>query len=419
MQTQQLLLNGISIIIISLLFCLRCGRESEIQVVGIIPIPTADPVMELTFGDRDLPDEYLIARPTDFAVDDLGRVFVVDEDFVKVYTSNGQPVTMFGGTGQGPGEFENAERIWLSPNGYISVSGNQFGNTGHFFRPDFSFIERKNYIFWQPYKQVFDERGLRLAGTLEAVYCLGESERLHIVNARSIDRDSDRPEEVFLIYETADSVRILANYIKSYPANIDVTIAKELAAFLVKMLPGNRLVYLHTYHDSRVTEDGAAYTLNFLSLDTFEKSTLTHTYTPVEFDWQPATIHEEERNLYDPQLIQKQQDRNRLTEQVIDERKFRSPLRSLIVDGNTIFAATYLETKPGMVLTDVFDGSREEYVHSVSLPDTLCWRDVSPIIVNSSMYRLNGSPYTISGENVIIGFPRIEKYKIDPAVYGK
>jgi|GEM_PF-2483017 len=418
MKTQRLLLKGISVIIILLLFCLRCGRESEIQVVGTIPIPTRDPVLELTFGDKDLPDEYLIASPNSFAVDDSGRVFVVDEDFVKVYTSNGQPVTMFGGSGQGPGETEMAVQIWLSPNGYISVSGSQFGMTASFFKPDFSFIERKNYIFWQPYKQIIAERGLRLAGTLEAVYCLGESEWLHIVNASSIDRDSERPEEVFIIYETADSVRILANYIKSYPTNIDVTIAKELAAFLVKLLPGNRLVYIHTYHDSRINEEGATYTLTFLSLDTFEKSTLIHTYTPVEFDWQPGIIVGDLKQT-NPRLYQRVQERKRLTEKVIAERKFRSPLRSLFVDGNTIFAATFLETKPGMVLTDVFDGSREEYIHSVSLPDTLYWLDVSPIIVNSSMYRLNGSPYTISGENVIIGFPRIEKYRIDPAVYGK
>ncbi|MCK4783035.1 MAG: hypothetical protein KAV87_04740 [Desulfobacteraceae bacterium] len=91
---------------------------------------------ESSFGSENLPDDYLLVNPytRGLEVNLKGEVLIADENWIKIFSSNGQPITRFGGEGEGPGEFRRARDLYLSPNDYLSVFG--FGYTANYFRPD-------------------------------------------------------------------------------------------------------------------------------------------------------------------------------------------------------------------------------------------------------------------------------------------
>ena len=90
-------------------FLLACGSSDFIDDQGKNEILSDVLQLELTFGDKDLPDEYLLARPGGIAVNDNGDILVVDENRVKVYSNNGREKSIIGGPGEGPGYFERYE----------------------------------------------------------------------------------------------------------------------------------------------------------------------------------------------------------------------------------------------------------------------------------------------------------------------
>ncbi len=77
--------------------------------------------LELSFGDKDLSDEYLLAQPWKVAVTDNGNIVVCDEVCLKVFDKNGKPLRIVDRKGQGPGEFETLGNLYISPRGFLSV----------------------------------------------------------------------------------------------------------------------------------------------------------------------------------------------------------------------------------------------------------------------------------------------------------
>ena len=84
--------------------------------------------------------------------------------------------------------------------------------------------------------------------------------------------------------------------------------------------------------------------------------------------------------------------------------KVYAPLKFFSTDGKFIFAFTYEYVKGKGIIVDVFDSEKEEYICSVYFPFEY------PVIKNGYAYEPG-----INEE----GFTVVEKYKLDPAVYGK
>ena len=83
--------------------------------------------LEMSFGAENLPDEFILARPTDLKINNDGDIFVVDEKFIKVFDPSGQPKGMIGGKGNGPGEFGTRKAplsFTIGHYGFISVIHN-------------------------------------------------------------------------------------------------------------------------------------------------------------------------------------------------------------------------------------------------------------------------------------------------------
>ena len=92
---------------IGALFCailLNCNSGSDVTTSGTEPL-TDVLTLELSFGDKDLPDEYLLANPRGIAVNDEGDVFVTDEDRVKVFGDDGKEKAIIGRNGRGQESF--------------------------------------------------------------------------------------------------------------------------------------------------------------------------------------------------------------------------------------------------------------------------------------------------------------------------
>ena len=89
---------------------------------------------------------------------------------------------------------------------------------------------------------------------------------------------------------------------------------------------------------------------------------------------------------------------------MIKDTKYYPPLQRVFADGGIVVALTFQRNKKGEFLADIFDIVSGGYLRSAYF----C--DVPDVIKNGYAYR------SVQGNNI---YPYIEKYKINPAVYGK
>jgi len=78
---------------------------------------------EFRIGSTEGDPNYIFGAFISFAVDDDGDVYVLDwrEKTVRKFDHSGKFLFMFGGPGQGPGEFSSPEEIRYLPNGHLMV----------------------------------------------------------------------------------------------------------------------------------------------------------------------------------------------------------------------------------------------------------------------------------------------------------
>jgi len=84
--------------------------------------------------------------------------------------------------------------------------------------------------------------------------------------------------------------------------------------------------------------------------------------------------------------------------------KIYAPLQRIITDNYFIFAVTYEYNEGKGYLVDIFNSSSREYLRSAYFPF------IPDFLKNGYAYRLK------TGSDI---FPEVEKYKVNPAVYGK
>lgn len=398
--------------VINLISCTaRNGEDGNVSA----SMPPLEDVLtfEHSFGASDVPDDYMLVRPRGFAVDNNGEIMIVDEDYVKVYDSDGHPTALLGGSGEGPGEFDNIRNIWYSPNGYYTVFGGRFGFTAHYFRPDRSYINRVNFMSSRPFLDVLTEKNLRPQRP-EVIINLGEEEKVYSIDSQDLDRANRNHMEVFLFHETPDTLRMIANYQQTFMIwgeRMGVGLP-FMGRLLVTALPGKRIAYCHSYFDSTIEGETPTYTIHILDLETMEETSIQHIYEPQEIDWEPREIDQEyrERN---PDQARDQDETNKLVRKVVDERKFQAAVEALIVDRNYLFVFTsknrmeYGDEEIPEHQVDIFDTDTGNYIASAYLP-YINWI----AIYDGYLYKY--SSYYLTGEE-----PKIEKYSINQRVYGK
>ncbi|KPK89292.1 hypothetical protein AMJ80_10000 [bacterium SM23_31] len=416
MKIQLPFLKVISIICLSIfILLLNCSPDVEFQTMEVEPPLTDVLTLELAFGDENTIDDYdfLLAKPGYYiTVNSRNEILVIDELKIKVYDGSGKGIKIFGGRGQGPGEFIRPMFIWTGPTDYITVFGGTtlYNGTLHYFKPDFSFINRKMYDKdFNIYKMAISAQNSDLRPCMpEQVIQLNETERIIIFDAEQIQRAGMREQkyhrEVFLFYEKADTLLTLAHYVQSnFIPETGTFRISDLGWLEADYLPDNRFVFIHSFHDSRIGSSDADYTLTILSLDTMKKTFITHWFKPVELDWVPYEYPEEEKKKY-PGEYKRSLEQAKKRKDFNAERKYKAALQELLTDGNYIFAFTHFVNENNETLADIFDAVEGKYLHSA-------YFSVIPTVIK------NGYGYRVGRNSE--GFSVIEKYKINPAVYRK
>ena len=411
MNAQFSFIKGISIICLSLFLpFFNCRSEADFQAFEMEPL-TGVLNHVLTIGGEEViyeksQEEFYLNKPYSIAVNDANDILVLDEDRIQVFDEYGNPKKIVGRPGRGPGEFDGAYSLWISPEGYIAVRGGFQYDIYSAFTPDYKFIEMTSLLSNAPYQTLIEKQNMRVDKP-ELIITLNETDRLYKVTAQQLEKDQVKEDFVFLIYQTEDSVYVLADYKRTNVIRYEILSDRgkpHFGSLMAAMLTNNRVVYTHTFHETEIDENLANYKLFVLSLDNLKKIIITHPFNPVVFikKEDPTIKRMSERSPLPAELYKGLQQK---IYDVYDERKYKSTLQSLMTDRNYIFSFTFEKNKEDEIFTDIFNADTGKYLGSAYFPF------VPSVIENGYAYNLKKTTET--------EFAEIEKYKIDPVVYGK
>ncbi|MFC1553476.1 hypothetical protein ACFL7D_02470 [candidate division KSB1 bacterium] len=379
-------MNRKIVFVLAIFVCFRCSFHDE-EVTETIPY-FSDPVKKvLTVGSEDLPEKYLLDRPSPFHIGDNGDLYIFDEYYIKVFDKDGQPKTIFGGRGEGPGEFTGFSMgMWIAPTGILAVVDN--GWRYNLYAPDNSFIAKEDFRQTGTYKKLRDLLGLRTFFTENMVYFSREQ---RLIEGHQL-----------LAYDDGDSVTTLVHYQGKYLDKIHGTDQiLNFNAFQWQALPDYRAVYSHAGHDIIEDVNGTAFALHIVSLETMEEREIVVPYTRTVI---PDSVIDKVIVIV---MRRDEPNRKKLTDEEKDhvrEIKYYSPFYRMIADGNILFifyGVEQFEGENSAIVVDLDTGKRISRVRFPMRPERI----------------KNGYAYTIDTDQE--GFYVIEKYRIDPAVYGK
>jgi len=365
--------------------------------------------LELSFGDENTisKNEFLLVRPRDMVVNNAGDIFVVDEDRVKLFGNDGKEKLIFGRSGQGPGEFTRADDITIGPQGYVTVMDNVGYGVFNIFSSDYSFVEKVNLKNIQKYIQ-FIGKNKWASFFVNKVYSINEEERIVKISISQLDKNEVNYETTLLLHETPDTLFEITRY-RSLSYNqfiIDERMYRRGFAIAYQgsliwvVTDDKRVIFTHTSHDFTINSNSAHYWINIYSLDTCEITKITHRYTPVDIpdelkDW----YYQSFKDMNEPIMAEK-------SKKLMKDSRYFPPIEDIFCDKNLLFVKLGKNPLKKDYLYDIIDLNSGEFYMSIIVPDSLDFY----CIKNGYAYRLK------TGRDI---FTVVEKYRIDPTVYGK
>lgn len=357
--------------------------------------------LELSFGDEKtiLNDEFLIVHPQYIVVNYDGDIYVLEGEIekrkTKVFDKNGGEKLILGGYGRGPGEYTLPANPIVSREGFLTVVDNIYRY--NIYSPDFKFLNSVRWSNDQLFNNYLNKNNFRFRITTPytvKVHSINDSERIISLMTSNISLEDKFPYYDVLFYEYPDSLIEIAQY-NIKVANLSLS-APFSGSLLWDVTFDNKVIYTHSGFDIKKDRDDFYYLLNIFSLEDFSKSQIIHKYIPVEI-----TADEKER-YYKKKYEDTREGRIHLD--ILKDTKFHPPLLNLIADRNFIFVFVHQDKEAENVLVDVFDIKDMKHLSSA-------YFHFSPEDIK------NGYAYRETENEE--GFYIIEKYKIDPAVYGK
>ncbi|MFC1553942.1 hypothetical protein ACFL7D_04840 [candidate division KSB1 bacterium] len=375
----------------------------------IIPIisPAQESVikLELEFGDENLPDEYLLVKPQWLNVSENGDVFVVDEKRVKIYDTAGNAKMIVGGSGLGPGEFVDPLCPYIGKTGYLTVTDCYFGPAFHVFDPDYKFYKNIFIKYYNFFEHV-EEYLISGPGNFPLVEVLAINKDKYIGHFATKSRDRFQQGKRLIINYFQYEVLALINGDKiTEITRYDHVPVSKMNQFIHFMEPlqwgisDSKVIYSYPSIDKTEENEKTEYTIHCFDLTNNKQSKIIHQYTPVRIrdsDLQEFRDLEEMIKRIDPRYWEDMWT-------VLNGISHYDSFKRLYVDDNKIMVFTYSMNKSGYYLVNVFDAISEKFMHAI----------YSPVIPDCIK---NGYAYKVGESD---GFPVIQKYRIDPSVYGK
>jgi len=406
-----LIIGFLGISFMMLLACVQ-PEAQNIQVLDLADVLT----LELSFGDEKTitKDEFLLAEPKMMNVTSKGDILLADEGRIKVFDDNGKEKKIFGGVGQGPGEFYSSHVPYLSPEGYLIVvdasfsggssetyySGSRLDDFYNLFSPEYTFIEKIRFGNSLRVEEYLKTKDLDVENlyNVRKIIAINTSEKVYEIAMKDKLTGSDITNYSVILYENADMVVPLLQTRLIGRTEGFSSLQKSLGELHWEVLPDRRVVYVDANEDTYKKRTGSFYTIHLVSLDGIEVKQITHTFTPVEY---PESLKNPPEYKGFLESIRKRREREA---KAFRDKKYYPSIERMKIDGNYAFMFTYFENDDEEILTDVFDLEAGKYITSVYFPF------IPADIKNGYAYRRGKSEE---------GFYVIEKYKINPAVYGK
>ena len=281
----------------------------------------------------------------------------------------------------------------MGPQGYITVFNGMYNTFYSVFNPQHKFIHNVN-------KKTIESGPQYLC----KVITIDEDEYISEVIERN--KNDNFMIGTFSLIHTKNEER---DTIASYDVPIQVIVLWDDAPLhnggelFWDLLPSGKVAYTHSWQDELNTPEGNFYIIHVYDLDTGERIMYKKRFTPVPM---------KKRLLLGPPWISGGDSR---AEKIRDDYiknlkiKYAEALRFVFFDGPVMFAYTNTTIKKDKYtdfLVDVIDIENEKYLKSIYLINYIGIKAIK-----------NGYAY-MNGNNED-GFPVIEKYRIDPSVYGK
>lgn len=409
-------LKSMSIFYLSFFFLpfFNCSSDVDVEMAEIQEPLTDVLTLELSFGDEKTidKDEFLLARPFGPFIGGNGDIIVSDESSLKVYDKDGNPKKIIGRPGQGPGEFRRIPFAHIMENGTMSVTDDGWLSL---YNPDYSFIDTKDFNNDELYKNLAEEKGWGDI-VFNGIYACSFDELIIFTQASGPGRGQERKYYNLILHQHEDKINTIIESFNEAKYNDGWQWHRiyEEGELVRTLLPERKLAYSEAHRD-KVLENGTWYYFIYIyDLDTQEQTQIKKAYTPVAIP--DSVIHPEMREGYDGDRIAAWRqnpdgtesvlllkDRDKKRTEVLEELKYYPAIQRIKSDGNLLFAKTYQYNKGKGYVFEVFDIETGSYLRSV-------YFSFDPVIKNGYAYRI----YTPKD-----GFSVIEKYRIDPAVYGK
>ncbi|KPK94086.1 hypothetical protein AMJ80_05625 [bacterium SM23_31] len=378
---------------------LYCSSESYVDTVPPETVLTDVLALELTVGDDEQAKDYVLAGGAQMriAVNDEDDIYVVDDDKIKIFDKNGNGKMILGGRGNEPGEFYRAGFPTIAPTGYLTVLDTHIDAPFNLYDPYNNFVMRKNFRTSEAREKLIAVHELR-AINLEKVVSIDENETIMEGAGLPLSREDIPGRYNILFYENPDTLITLAKYgVMNYVTGGGLgSYIPDLGDFYWDISADREIIYTHTWYDRESNKDRQHYILHIFSLDTFEKTCIVHAYKPVKFQISGEGIAQ----------IRDQRIRDFETAKIeaAGKAEYYAPLQLILVDDTFVFAFTYEQNSAGEFLVDIFDTKTAVFLRSAYFSFR------TELIENGYAYNIINAPDTS---------PKIEKYRIDPAVYGR
>jgi len=446
MKIQLSFLKGITIICLPFfLSFFNCSSDVDVktiemqvdaQTVEMEPLTNVLTLMQ-TFGGENDPNtgEYLLASPGDIAVTKNGDIIVTDENKLKIYDPSGKGKALLGGQGEGPGEFPrssglvttspgiilpNPITVNVSPQGFITALAlPPLGDATYYNVYTSGYRTHNRYrVLSNPQISAYLENTGYTSRRIIIQKVVFLNENLTLFHLYK----SDSLEEVFGFDDGKEF-----HVIKRYPKPGVFSSGRERfgvgtdAQLHFVLLPTGTIVYCHTYYDSRLDVADDTVTFHIVNLDPFSEKTVQLTNQPVllaEEEIRTVSGFKENRRRMMGRNIQLDKETERQMEEFFAMR-YKPAFKTLLCDGDVLFVNTFQKNDPA---------KRDEYYTKVYNVET--WEMVSGFYAPAWFSGHKAKRYHI--ERVVVSdgnayrlhydyeqFAFIEKYRIDPAVYGK
>ena len=409
-------------IVICFLFIITCKNENPNVKRNIAESYKYSELLsyELSFGSEQYgtPNKYLLISSgwRSMDINSKGEFIIGDEYSIKVFDAHGKAIKIFGNKGQGPGAYEEeSPELFISPNNYLTVINSSFYPVYTIYSPEYKFVNTERIVLPDTAITYIKEKtlvtdGNKILSAVNKVWAYNEKECVYIFRLNISDKYF-----VFCLYKYDNVYKPLfifknPNVLTYSWGGVDAMFSDDIGTYDIYIMNNGKIMYYTSEDDLYVSDTEGYYILHIVSVYTGEEKIIKQKYAPVLYP-EPETLEEFYKKAYGKRYENKI--KNMIKEEIeyCVKRKYVPSLEWISFDGNYIFAFQKRQYGNNIIFStkenydvDIFDMLEQKYIKTVKL---------------SQLYLTIRYGYIyISGKDSK-GYGIINKYKINPSVYGK